>query len=158
EFRRELSSFDAVVHLADGLPILQDERFKGRAADLIDGSERLIAAVRDSGVKLFVYLSSIKAIANGDDDRPLVETSESRSRTVYGRAKLRLEEIIDSRLQGSGTRYVILRTPVTYGRGAPGSLRRLLELACSPWPLPLAGLANRRSLLSIRNLASALAT
>src|SRR5262249_41590782 len=120
--------------------------------------ERLIAAVGDSGVKLFVYLSSIKAIANEDDDRLLVETSESRSRTVYGRAKLRLEEIIGSRLQGSGTRYVILRTPVTYGRGAPGSLRRLLELACSPWPLPLAGLANRRSLLSIRNLASALAT
>ena len=35
---------------------------------------------------------------------------------------------------------------------------RLLELADSPFPLPLGGLANKRSIISVGNLASALAT
>ena len=37
-----------------------------------------------------------------------------------------------------------------------GSIQRLLALADTPWPLPLGGLCNKRSLLAVRNLASAL--
>jgi nucleoside-diphosphate-sugar epimerase len=156
-FRQELKSFDAVVHLADGLSLLEDRQFAGDAGALIDASRRFVRAVRDSGTKLFVYLSSIKAIANEEDDRVLVETSEAKSATVYGRAKLRLEEIVADTLHRSETQDIIVRSPVTYGRGTYGSLRRLLTLARTPWPLPLGGLNNRRSLLSIKNLASALA-
>jgi nucleoside-diphosphate-sugar epimerase len=109
-------------------------------------------------VPLFVYVSSIKALCDEDDDRVLVETSQPRPTTLYGRSKLRLERAIAATLTGSGTRHVILRNPIMYGDAKKGSLYRLVKLADVPLPLPLGGLSNKRSLLAVRNVASALAT
>ena len=44
-----------------------------------------------------------------------------------------------------------------YGEGGAGSLHRLLQIADTPLPLPLGGLDNKRSILAVRNFASALA-
>jgi UDP-glucose 4-epimerase len=43
-----------------------------------------------------------------------------------------------------------------YGPAKAGSVQRLLRLADTPLPLPLAGLGNRRSLLALENFAGAL--
>jgi nucleoside-diphosphate-sugar epimerase len=160
-FRRELETFDAVVHLADGLPVLQERGFERdrRLADrLLEGSRRLVQAVRACRVPLFLYVSSIKAIADESDDRILIESSTPRSTRLYGLTKLRLEREIADLLAGSATRPIIVRSPVVYGPLGCGSLMRLLKLADSPYPLPLGGLANKRSIISVGNLASALAT
>jgi nucleoside-diphosphate-sugar epimerase len=160
-FRRELETFDAVIHLADGLPVLQERQFERerRLADvLLEGSRRLIQAVRACRVPLFLYVSSIKAIADESDERILVESSAPKSTRLYGLSKLRLEREIADLLAGSATRRIIVRSPVVYGPLGCGSLMRLLELADSPFPLPLGGLANERSIISVGNLASALVT
>jgi nucleoside-diphosphate-sugar epimerase len=159
-FRRLLATADAVVHLADGLSALQRRPHAADAAEageLIANSERLAQAARDARVPLFVYLSSIKAITDEEDPRVLVEASQPRNTTLYGRSKLRLENRIAGILRGSGTRCVILRTPVIIGPAASGSMRRLLDHVDTPLPLPLGGLGNRRSLISTHNLASAFA-
>ena len=70
--------------------------------------------------------------------------------------KLRLEDRIARILQGTATRCLILRSPILYGPRARGSMRRLLEHIDTPLPLPLGGLADRRSVLCERNLASAI--
>ena len=158
-FRGQLATVDAVVHLADGLSILQQPQHTFDAAEagrLVENSERLAQAARSARVPLFIYLSSIKALSDEEDSRVLVETSESRCGTLYGMSKLRLEDAIAGIFRGSTTRYVTLRTPVIYGPRARGSMRRLLDHIDTPLPLPLGGLANRRSLLCVRNLASAL--
>jgi UDP-4-keto-D-FucNAc 4-reductase len=161
EVARQLAGYDAVVHLADGLSILQYPPHSADAtlADrLIRASAALAVAVRDARVPLLLYVSSIKALCDEADDRVLVETSASHATTLYGGAKWQLEQRLGGTLAGTGTRLTILRNPVMYGATKPGSMNRLLKLADSPWPLPLAGLANRRSLLAIDNFASALAT
>jgi UDP-glucose 4-epimerase len=161
DIRRQLGACDAVVHLADGLSVLQhpphaaDERL---AEQLIASSEALAVAVRDARVPLLVHVSSIKALTDEADDRVLVESSAARGSTLYGRAKWRLEQRLAGALAGSGTRLAAVRNPVMYGGSKPGSMSRLLWLADAPWPLPLGGLANKRSLLAIDNFASALAT
>jgi nucleoside-diphosphate-sugar epimerase len=160
-FRRELETFDAVVHLADGLPVLQEGKFERdrRFADgLLEGSRRLVHAVRACRVPLFLYVSSIKAIADESDERILVESSAPKSTRLYGLTKLRLEREIAELLARSATRRVIVRSPVVYGPLGCGSLMRLLKLADSPFPLPFSGLANKRSIISAGNLASALAS
>src|SRR5262249_40429526 len=142
--RRLLAGFDAVVHLADGLSILQHPPHVGDEAladRLIDASAALAAAVRDVRVPLLVHVSSIKALCGGAADRVLVETSASRATTLYGRSKRRLEERLAGVLAGSGTRLAMVRNPVMYGGAKPGSMSRLLKLADTPFPLPLAGLA-----------------
>ena len=158
--RRQLSGLDAVVHLADGLSVLQyapHAADEGLAERLTAASEALAAAVRDARVPLFVHVSSIKALCDEADERVLVETSAPRATTLYGRAKMRLEQRLSRALDNSDTRLVTVRNPVMYGGAKPGSMSRLLRLADTPLPLPLAGVANRRSLLAIDNFGSALA-
>jgi UDP-glucose 4-epimerase len=160
EFRRALNGFSAVVHLADGLaPLQRAARAQGLAdaEPQLQASERLASAAREAGVPLFVYVSSLKAICDEEDERLLTEACASRASTLYGHAKLQLELRIAAALAGSATALVIVRNPVTYGPSKHGSLQRLLRLADTPWPLPFASIANRRSLLAVENLASALA-
>jgi UDP-glucose 4-epimerase len=160
EFRENLAKLEAIIHLGDGLGVLQG-RARGagtvEAERLIAASESVAVAARDAGVPLFVYVSSIKAICGEEDDRILVEASEPRPATLYGRSKLRLEQAIGAALGRSATRHVILRNPIMYSEGKDGSLHRLLKLADTPLPLPLGGLANKRSFLAVRNFADVLA-
>jgi len=82
-FRKALAGVDAVVHLADGLSVLQEPRPASAAAEeagrLIAASERLALAVREAEVPLLVYISSIKALCDEDDSRVLTETCASRA-------------------------------------------------------------------------------
>jgi hypothetical protein len=54
--------------------------------------------------------------------------------------------------QQSGIEIVILRPPLVYGPGVRANFRRLMRLAASGLPLPLAGIDNRRSLIFTENL------
>ena len=59
-------------------------------------------------------------------------------------------------LPESGVPFTVLRPAVVYGRGVKGNIASLATLAQTPMPLPFGGLDNRRSLLAIDNLASAI--
>jgi UDP-glucose 4-epimerase len=120
-------------------------------------SEGFALAIRDARVPLFVHVSSIKVLCDEEDERVLVETSEPHGTTLYGQSKRRLELRLSSALAASDTRLVIIRNPVMYGAAKAGSMGRLLRLVDTPFPLPLAGLTNKRSLLALDNFASALA-
>jgi len=50
----------------------------------------------------------------------------------------------------------VLRPAVVYGKGVKGNIASLATLAKTPMPLPFAGLGNRRSLLALENLVSAI--
>lgn len=82
----------------------------------------------------------------------LRETSAPRPTNAYGRSKLAAEDAV----RGSRVPFTILRPVLIYGRGVRGNLARLLQLAHSPWPLPLALCHNRRSLLARENLIAAI--
>lgn len=160
-FKSELAAYDAVVHLADGVPILQTRRRRSDtllAETLVAATGQLALAVRAARVPLFVYISSLRAIAGEHDGRVLDEGSEPRCSSLYGRTKLRLERLVAETFADSPTRAVTLRVPALYGRGGGGNFRHLMQLAFLNLPLPLGGLTNRRSILSMRNFASAVAS
>jgi UDP-glucose 4-epimerase len=134
---------DVVVHLADGLSSLQKPELAADAAQaerLLAASVRLTVAARTAKVPRLVYVSSIKAICDEDDTRVLTEMDEPRATSLYGRSKLRLEQSMAALLKGSDTRLTVVRNPAMYGAGKAGSVHRLLRLADTPFPLPLAGL------------------
>ena len=72
--------------------------------------------------------------------------------TFTASSKLEAERL----LAGSGVPFSVLRPAVVYGRGVKGNIASLATLAQTPMPLPFGGLDNRRSLLAIDNLASAI--
>jgi nucleoside-diphosphate-sugar epimerase len=60
-------------------------------------------------------------------------------------------------LAGLEIDWVALRLVTVYGPGMTGNLARLTQIARLPYPLPLGAATARRSLLSVDNLASAVA-
>ncbi len=100
-----------------------------------------------------VFLSSIRAQSGPTAEFRLTESEPPRPTDAYGRSKLAAEE----GLAASGIPWVGLRPVVVYGPGVRGNMGALLELARLALPLPLGGLRSPRSVVSIENLAEAVA-
>lgn len=153
-----LAGVDAVVHLA-GLAHQVGRQGHGRTAEFMfqnaEITRRLATAARLAGVRRFVLLGSVAAI--GPHDRsPISESADARPDTDYGRSKLAAEREVVRELDGSGTSWVILRSPLVYGPGNPGNMDRLLRLIMRRLPLPFAGIDNLRSFVFIDNLVDAI--
>ena len=78
---------------------------------------------------------------------------EPQPTDAYGRSKLAAEQ----GLAATDLDWVALRLVLVYGPGVQGNMARLAELARSPYPLPLASLKAKRSLLALDNLVEAVA-
>jgi nucleoside-diphosphate-sugar epimerase len=76
---------------------------------------------------------------------------------AYGISKLEGERALAEVAVRTGLEVVILRPPLVYGPDVRGNLVSLLKACDRRLPLPLAGIDNRRSLISVANLASAVA-
>ncbi len=76
----------------------------------------------------------------------------------YGRTKLAIERALVALALQSGLELVIVRPPLVYGPGAKGNLRTLIRVVATGLPLPFAAIDNRRSLISVDNLADLTAT
>ena len=140
-----------VVHLA-GIAhapgALPDALYRRINADAVG---ELAEAARGR-IERFVFISSVRAQAGLSAERPITETDAVRPTDAYGRAKLEAERL----LAASGAPFCVLRPAVVYGKGVKGNIAALATLARTPMPLPFAGLNNRRSLLALDNLISAI--
>ena len=146
-----LSDVDAVIHSAgiastmSGLPEDDYRLFNTEA------TVKFARAAERARVKRFVFLSSIRAQSGPTADGVLTEEREPRPTDAYGRSKLAAEQgLAETRLD-----WVALRLALVYGPGVEGNMARLIKLARSPYPLPIAGLKAEHSLLALDNLVEA---
>jgi UDP-glucose 4-epimerase len=152
DWRPLLRDVDAVVHLA-GIahigssvpPDTYDRVIRGATAELA-------SACAQSGVRRFIFLSSVRAQSGPAASHVLREADTPQPNEPYGRAKLQAEDA----LRAGPLKFTILRPTMVYGDEAKGNLAALIRLADSPWPLPLTSFANRRSLVSLDNLIAAI--
>jgi UDP-glucose 4-epimerase len=119
--------------------------------EIVEATEALAKQAEAAGVTRLVYLSSVKAAA--DRGGPFRETDAPHPETDYGRAKLEAERRLSERTKLAP---VSLRPPLVFAPNAKANFARLLRLAASPAPLPLGGLNNRRSLISLTSLIDAI--
>lgn len=152
DWRPLLEGVDQVIHLA-GIahagPDVAPERY-----DRINwlATAKLAAAAAQTGVRHFVFISSIRAQSGPAADHALTERDEPTPSDAYGRSKLAAEATV----RAAGVPFTILRPVLLYGPGVRGNFALLLRAALSPWPLPVKDFVNRRSLLGIDNFTSAL--
>lgn len=150
-----LAGTDIVIHLAQRAHRRADSA--ALAAEPQAAADLAAAAAR-SGARRFLYLSSIKAMAEMTPaDRRLTPEDPAQPDDPYGRAKLASELALAAAAAETGIELVVVRPPLVYGPAAAGNFRALVRLAGSGLPLPLAGLDNRRSLLFAGNLVDFLA-
>jgi nucleoside-diphosphate-sugar epimerase len=154
-----LRNIDAVVHLAARVHVMR-EQAKDPLNEFrrvnVAGTRRLLEMAADSGVRRFVYVSSIKVNGERTNGRPFDALDLPRPEDYYGQSKLEAEQAVKELAPASGIEWAIVRPPLVYGPGVGGNFRRLLQLVDSGLPLPLKFEANRRSLISVSNLADLL--
>lgn len=153
---------DVVLHLAARVHVMHD---RGPNLDAIyrranvEPTLRLAHAAAAAGARRFVYVSSVKAVAECSAG-PLDERSSPAPDDAYGRSKLEAERALTA-LNRPGFTVVIVRPPLVYGPGVRGNFQRLIGLvraaAAAHLPLPLGGACALRSLVYVGNLADALA-
>jgi nucleoside-diphosphate-sugar epimerase len=146
-----LADVDAVIHtagLASSMSGLPEDDYRLFNTEATIGFAKAAERAR---VKRFVFLSSIRAQSGPTADGVLTEEREPQPTDAYGRSKLAAEK----GLAATGLDWVALRLALVYGPGVQGNVARLIKLARSPYPLPLAGLRAEHSLLALDNFVEA---
>lgn len=143
----------ARVHVMNNIDSDPDAAF---CATNVEGTLRVAEAARRNGVRRFVFVSSIKAIAERDGGRPLSENDPARPEDAYGRSKFEAELALRQFGDASGLDVVIVRPPLVYGPGVRANFLRMMDAISCGMPLPLGTITARRSLVYIDNLADVL--
>jgi len=144
-----------VVHLAGiahATSAIPEARYQAVNADAV---RSLAEACATAGVQRVVLMSSVRAQCGPAAQQVLRENATPAPVDAYGRSKLQGERWLAETLAGRDTDWSVLRPVVVYGPGVKGNVAALLQLARTPLPLPLGGLAAKRSLVGLVNLASA---
>jgi nucleoside-diphosphate-sugar epimerase len=150
---------ECVVHLAARVHVLNDDAADPDAAfqaTNVKGALRVAEAAFHSGARRFVFVSSIKAVAEVDSGRPLREDDQAAPQDAYGRSKYLAEQTLLHYGHDTGLDVVIVRPPLVYGPEVRANFLRLLDAVWKGVPLPLGLVRARRSLLYVDNLADAL--
>lgn len=156
-----LDGLDAVIHLAARVHVMDETEADPPAAfRLVNtaGTERLARAAVEAGARRFVYVSTIKVNGESTDGRrPFRADDPPAPGDPYAVSKHEAEQALTRLASGTDLEPVIVRPPLVHGPGVGGNLVRLLALVRGGWPLPFGRAANRRALIGVENLASALA-
>ncbi|MEM5329949.1 NAD-dependent epimerase/dehydratase family protein [Paraburkholderia sp. JHI2823] len=152
---------DCVVHLAARVHVMNevetDETQRAFDQTNLEGTLRVARAAQRNGVRRFIYVSSIKAIAGSASTRePLREDALAQPDDAYGRSKLAAERALAELRRETGLDVVIVRPPLVYGPDVGANFRKMLDAVWRGTPLPLGAVDARRSLLFVDNLADAL--
>jgi len=104
-----------------------------------------------SNCKTFIYMSSVKAVADKVDGF-LDEEAIPNPITAYGKSKLAAEEYILSQSIPIGRRVYILRPCMIHGPNNKGNLNLLYSFVSKGIPYPFGKYKNQRSFVSVENL------
>lgn len=120
-----------------------------------EGTCQLLEAAGAAGVKVFVFLSSVKAMADPkgvcvDENWPGEPDSD------YGRAKRAAEEAALEAGRRFGMRTTNLRLSMVYGAGGRGNLERMGRLVARGGFPPIPETGNHRSLVHVNDVIRAM--
>jgi UDP-glucose 4-epimerase len=165
DWRPFLDGVQAVVHLAARAHVPDGRTGDAAIIRAINTTATLTLAESAArrGVRRFVYLSSIKV--NGEatpwsetrGGRPFQATDPSNPMDLYAQSKAEAEAGLVALQARMGLVTTIVRPPLVYGPGVRANMRALMGLVARAPVLPFGAIHNRRSLISVDNLASALA-
>ena len=158
DFSNILTKIDCVIHLAGRAHVID----KTKASILNEfrklNTEFTLNLAKQSataGVKRFIFLSSIRVNGN-QNTKPFLEIDTPNPQEPYAISKHEAEQGLLKLAENSSLKLVIIRSPLVYGKDAPGNFGRLVQWASAKimLPLPLGAVNNSRSLIAIDNLVS----
>jgi nucleoside-diphosphate-sugar epimerase len=150
----------AVVHLAGRAHILADAAPDPAAlyhAANVVATERIAAAAVRSGVRRFVFASTIKVHGEATiPGRPFRADDPLLPQDAYARSKADAERALAAAAEGTPLDAIVLRLPLVYGPRVKGNFLTLLDAVARGARLPFGRIQNRRDLLYVGNLVHAI--
>lgn len=154
-----LRDVSGVIHLAGRAHVMREHH-----ADTLSvyrqvnvaGTSALAKAAIGSGVKRFVFVSSIKVNGESSDDRFFTASDPPAPKDAYGRSKWEAEQELQRIATDTKLEVAIVRPPLVYGPGVKGNLLKLMHWVERGLPLPLGACKNMRSLIGLDNLVDLL--
>lgn len=145
-----LTQIDVVVHLSALVHQMGGAAKEKYFRVNVNNTVALAQKAKQSGVKQFIFMSSVKVYGE-ESDIAYTETTKCEPQDDYGISKLeaenRLKELADENFTVS-----ILRTPIVYGKGVKANILNLVKLVEKVPVLPFGGIDNKRSMVYIGNL------
>ncbi|ACJ39535.1 NAD-dependent epimerase/dehydratase family protein [Acinetobacter baumannii] len=120
----------------------------------VKGTLNLAKKAVQSGVRRFIYLSSIKV--NGEEatqQKPFTAEDSINTDDPYGLSKYEAEQALKQLAQETDLEVVIIRPVLIYGPNVKANFKSMISLASKKIPLPVGCLNNKRSMVSVYNLA-----
>lgn len=129
---------DAIIHLAAILgPACESNPDLAEKIN-VEATKKLVELASQHGVKKFVFAST-SAVYNQLELSPTDEFSNIGPRSIYGKSKLKAEQIIQEISLHSSTQFAVLRIFNIYGAGFEDSLVYKLTRSSSDHPVMLLG-------------------
>ncbi len=144
----------AVIHLAAKVHVKNANHIAEYRHINTELTRYLAGLAASSGVKKFIYLSTIKVNGDITDSEPFNAKSVAQPTDAYAISKYEAEELLLKLHTSTEMDITIIRPVLMYGPGIKGNLLSLMKLVSKRLPLPFGSIENKRSLLNVRNLNS----
>ncbi len=149
---------DAIVHLEvkQHAPQPTSSDIEGFQTVNVGGTRQWLEWATQNGIKRFVFVSSIKAIA--PSQAPQLEHAPLEPDTPYGRSKADAEQAVQAWAQADAARMaVILRPAPVYGPGNEANLAAFVRRIMLGKPCLVGRGTTKKSVCALNNLTAAIA-
>jgi len=151
------TDIDVVIHAAARVHVMQDDASDSLAEFRkvnVDGTLNLARQAAASGVKRFIFISSIKVNGEATTDSPFSPDDTIATKDPYGKSKWEAEQVLFKLAETTGMEVVVIRPPLIYGPGVKANFMKMMQAMQKGLPLPLGAVQNQRSLVALDNLVS----
>jgi len=161
DWTKVLEYVDCVIHLAGRSHVMYEcESDPASAYHRVNvlGTQRLAEQAAQSGVKRFIFISSVKVNGESTSNQSLTnsgfftEENHPEPKDYYAISKLEAERKVISVCRNSNMQEVILRLPLVYGPGVKANFLQLIRLVDKGIPFPFGSVSNKRSFIYTGNL------
>tara|TARA_R110001583_G_C5671425_1_gene411180 strand:- start:4945 stop:5904 length:960 start_codon:yes stop_codon:yes gene_type:complete len=153
-----LEGVSVVIHTAARVHVMDDSvanpLVEFRKVN-VDATLRLARQAVNTGVKRFIFISSIKV--NGEmtlTEQSFKPNDNNKPTDPYGLSKYEAEQGLLALAKETGMEVVIIRPPLVYGPGVRANFASMMKWINKGVPLPFGAIHNQRSLVALDNLVS----
>ena len=145
----KLDNIDVILHCAALVHQKIEHSYKKYYEINVVYPVKLAKVAKQNGVKQFIFISTIAVY--GEEKEKLDESTYCKPITLYGKSKLEAEKQL---LELNNDDFVvsIIRSPMIYGKSAPGNIDILVKLVKKIPIIPLGNIQNKRTFIFIQNL------
>jgi nucleoside-diphosphate-sugar epimerase len=157
----DLNQIEVIIHCAGRAHVMNETAespLEAYRQTNVQGTLNLAKKAVKVGVKRFIYLSSIKVNGEQTAAQPFKPSDTVNTDDPYGLSKYEAEQALLELSKKTGLEVVIIRPVLIYGPNVKANFKSMVNLATKKLPLPIGCLDNKRSMVSVYNLADLIHT